>query len=64
MKVNGREMTVESGQSLLIFLEANQFDTAALAVARNGDIVPKANYNQVILSDDDTLELVRFVGGG
>jgi thiamine biosynthesis protein ThiS len=57
-------MKLESGQSLLKFLEANQFDTAALAVARNGDIVPRATYDRVMLSDGDTLELVRFVGGG
>lgn len=64
MKVNGKEINLNKSQSLLNFLEANQFDILTLAVACNGVIVPKPTYNQVILNDDDTLEVVRFVGGG
>ena len=64
MRVNGKEMTLANNQNLLQFLEANGFDVATLAVARNGEIIPKPTYNGVILSDEDTLEVVRFVGGG
>ncbi|WP_373481703.1 sulfur carrier protein ThiS [Acetobacterium sp.] len=64
MKVNGKEMTLGNNQNLLQFLEVNQFDVATLAVARNGEIVPKASYETVTLGEEDTLEVVRFVGGG
>ena len=64
MRVNGKEMTLGNRQSLLQFLEVNQFDVATLAVARNGEIVPKAIYDAVMLGEEDTLEVVRFVGGG
>lgn len=64
MRVNGKEMTLGNNQSLLQFLEVNQFDVATLAVARNGEIVPKATYDVVMLSEEDSLEVVRFVGGG
>lgn len=64
MRVNGKEMTLGNSQSLLQFLEVNQFDVATLAVARNGEIVPKATYDVVMLDEEDTLEVVRFVGGG
>ncbi|MEO1816179.1 MAG: sulfur carrier protein ThiS [Acetobacterium sp.] len=64
MKVNGKEMTLGNNQSLLQFLEVNQFDVATLAVARNGEIVPKATYDVVMLGEEDILEVVRFVGGG
>ncbi|PKK87786.1 MAG: thiamine biosynthesis protein ThiS [Candidatus Wallbacteria bacterium HGW-Wallbacteria-1] len=64
MRVNGKEMTLGNSQSLLQFLEINQFDVATLAVARNGEIVPKATYNVVMLGEEDILEVVRFVGGG
>jgi len=57
-------MTLGNSQSLLQFLEVNQFDVASLAVARNGEIVPKATYDVVMLGEEDTLEVVRFVGGG
>ncbi len=64
MRVNGKEMTLVNNQSLLQFLENNGFDTATLAVARNGEIVPKPSYDAVLLCETDTLEVVRFVGGG
>ena len=64
MRVNGKEMTLGNCQNLLQFLEVNQFDVATLAVARNGEIVPKAIYDAVMLGEEDTLEVVRFVGGG
>jgi thiamine biosynthesis protein ThiS len=64
MKVNGKEITLGNSQSLLQFLEVNQFDVATLAVARNGEIVPKVTYDVVMLGEEDTLEVVRFVGGG
>jgi thiamine biosynthesis protein ThiS len=64
MRVNGKEMSLDSNQNLLQFLVDNQFDVATLAVARNGEIVPKPTYDAVILCNEDTLEVVRFVGGG
>ncbi|WP_296561725.1 sulfur carrier protein ThiS [uncultured Acetobacterium sp.] len=64
MRVNGKEVSLDNNQSLMQFLVANQFDVATLAVARNGEIVPKATYDTVILCEADSLEVVRFVGGG
>ena len=64
MRVNGKEMTLGNNQSLLQFLVNNQFDVATLAVARNGEIIPKTTYDTVVLCEEDTLEVVRFVGGG
>ena len=40
------------------------WDSARLAVERNGDIVPRAQYGETVLEDGDVLEIVRFVGGG
>ncbi len=34
-----------------------------MAVERNGDIVPKAQYSATTLADGDVVEIVRFVGG-
>ena len=31
---------------------------------RNGEIVPKSEYEKVIVTDSDLLEIVTFVGGG
>jgi len=64
MKVNGKEVQLEQEQTLLEFLTARQFDCKVIAVERNGVIVPKAEYDSTRLSDEDALEVVRFVGGG
>ena len=35
-----------------------------IAVERNLEIVPKSRYDDVILKDGDTLEIITFIGGG
>ena len=35
-----------------------------IAVERNEEIIPKSTYEEVILNDGDTVEVVSFVGGG
>lgn len=64
MKVNGKMILIEQEQTLLEFLQAEQVDCKCIAVERNGVIVPKAEYRDTSLSNEDTLEIVRFVGGG
>lgn len=64
MKVNGNEILLQKPMNLEEFLESLNYDVARIAVERNGDIVPKANYKKVILTEADTLEIVSFVGGG
>lgn len=64
MKLNGKTVALKQEQTLFEFLSAEKFDCKIIAVERNGAIVPKAEYESVRLSDEDTLEIVRFVGGG
>ncbi|CQR70955.1 Sulfur carrier protein ThiS [Sporomusa ovata DSM 2662] len=64
MRLNGKTVTLEKEQTLFAFLATEQFDCKSIAVERNGVIVPKAEYENIRLSDQDTLEIVRFVGGG
>ena len=64
MKVNGQEVTLKDEITLFDYLEQNNYSTTKIAVGRNGDIVPKNMYNQVILTEADRLEIVSFVGGG
>ncbi|MCI5622749.1 MULTISPECIES: sulfur carrier protein ThiS [Anaerostipes] len=64
MKVNGEMKPLETEMSLEDFLVREGYQIARIAVERNGEIVPKGEYTNVILSDADTLEVVSFVGGG
>ena len=63
VKINGTEFEL-AGQTVAQYLAQAGWDSARLAVERNGDIVPKALYNATTLADGDVVEIVRFVGGG
>lgn len=64
MKINGTIISLDKSQSLYDFLSFQNYDLNRIAVERNGEIVPRAAYKEVMLYDEDTLEVVRFVGGG
>lgn len=63
VKVNGEELDI-AGKTLADYLATTDYDTKRIAVERNGDIVPKAQYDETILMGGDCIEVVSFVGGG
>lgn len=63
VKINGTDAAA-GGKTLLAYLETTDYDPKRIAVERNGEIVPKAQYGQTVLQDGDVLEVVSFVGGG
>ena len=52
------------GQSISAYLADSGYDLRRVAVERNGEIVPKAQYSETVLQEGDTVEVVSFVGGG
>lgn len=64
MRVNGEKTCLEKPLTLAAYLATKQFDCRMVAVERNGENVPKADYEKVALQEEDILEIVRFVGGG
>ena len=64
LTINGQNAQDFVGKSLAEYLAMQGFEVIRLAVERNGEIVPKAQYAQTILQDGDAIEIVRFVGGG
>lgn len=63
VKINGEDKDV-AGKSILEYLKTTDYDPTRIAIEKNGDIVPKAQYGEVILNDGDSVEVVSFVGGG
>jgi thiamine biosynthesis protein ThiS len=64
MYVNGQQRAAGNGMTLTEFLQNEGYDIQRVAVEKNGRIVPKVSFGTEILSDDDRLEIVSFVGGG
>lgn len=63
IKVNENYVDM-AGRTLAEYLSLSGYDVKRIAVELNGDIVPKAQYEQTVLRDGDVLEVVSFVGGG
>lgn len=64
MKINGKEIPYEKEVTLDVLMEQQGFDIKKIAVMKNGEIVPKAEFAQILIGAEDSLEVVSFVGGG
>lgn len=64
MKVNGKEEAAGAGLTLKAFLEKNGYESSRVAVEWNGEIIPRAEFSEKVLKEEDVLEIVSFVGGG
>ena len=63
IKINGKIVDAE-GVKLVDYLASEKFNIARIAIEYNMEILPKSNYDEVIIADGDSIEIVCFVGGG
>ena len=64
VSVNGDALKLPEGSSVAALLDRLKIATPRVAVERNREIVPKAEYGTTKLLPGDALEVVEFVGGG
>ena len=62
--VNGEAIALAPGASVADLLERLRVLSPRVAVERNREIVPRADYRATALSEGDVLEVVELVGGG
>ncbi|MDD6647172.1 MAG: sulfur carrier protein ThiS [Lentihominibacter sp.] len=63
VKINGKEYDA-AGITVSAYLDGTDYDRRRIAIERNGQILPKARYDETVLEDGDIIEVVSFVGGG
>lgn len=63
VRINGEDVSAD-GKTLKDYLLENGYTLTTIAVERNGEILPKAQYETAVLNPDDVIEIVSFVGGG
>ncbi|MCR5725652.1 MAG: sulfur carrier protein ThiS [Treponema sp.] len=61
--VNGRDLDI-AGKTLSEYLATANYDNRRIVVEINLEIVPKTQYDSTVLKDQDTVEVVSFIGGG
>jgi thiamine biosynthesis protein ThiS len=62
--VNGKQREIEAEVDLAGLLQALEIDPRTVAVARNGEVVPRDQHANVTVREGDSVEIVRMVGGG
>ena len=61
--INGKDIDV-AVQSLMEFLNANDYEMGTFVGECNEVIIHKEDYKTYILRDGDVIEVVQFMGGG
>jgi sulfur carrier protein len=64
IELNGKPHEIAETQEVLDLLETLEVDPKQVAVAINGEVVPRSTWPGVSIKDGDVVEVVRAVGGG
>ncbi len=62
--INGKPRELEGDTPLPQLLKALKVNPRLVAVAINGEVVPKNQYKRTVVREGDEVEIVRMVGGG
>jgi sulfur carrier protein len=62
--LNGVRETLDRPVSLADLLQARGYPLQAIVLELNGALVPSTAWERLKLSENDVLEILRFVGGG
>jgi sulfur carrier protein len=62
--INGQKKSIIGAPDIRSVLVAEGYEGKLVAVARNGEFVPRVSYANTNLSDGDTLEIVAPMQGG
>ena len=64
IQLNGDPYEISKGTNLNELLNKLKIQKNKVAIEVNGEIVEKNKYQNLILSKDDKVEIVKFIGGG
>ncbi|MCI5827471.1 MAG: sulfur carrier protein ThiS [Lachnospiraceae bacterium] len=63
VKINGEHVEA-AGQTLSQYLASTACNPQRIVIEYNGEILPRENYDTTVLTDDDQVEIISFMGGG
>ena len=64
LTVNGDATDVPEGLTVLGLIQHLGLSEGPVAVERNREVVPRAEHENTLLTSNDVIEIVHFVGGG
>jgi len=64
LKINGKETEIQDSLTVSGLLESLRIEPGRIAVEVNMQIIKKCIFQDYVLKDGDSVEVVNFVGGG
>lgn len=64
VRINGKQEAIEKKINLLELAASKNLSPERIVIERNQRIVPKNEWESVVLEENDEIELVSFLGGG
>jgi thiamine biosynthesis protein ThiS len=64
IRINGERREIPDGLSVAALLDHIGMASDRVAIERNFDILPRAEWQQTAIQENDSFEIVHFVGGG
>ena len=61
--INGEQKDI-AGKNLRAYLTEEGFELERVVVELNLEIIPRENLENITIKDEDSIEVLRFVGGG
>ena len=63
VRIYGEEKAL-AGKNLLEYLKKAGFEPEKVVVERNLEIIPRDQLGNIVIQEEDSIEVLRFVGGG
>ena len=64
IKVNGKYMLIKQKTSVQDLIKALKIPIRKIAIEMNREILDKKKLNKKMLKNNDSIEIVHFIGGG
>ena len=62
--INGNQTELDDDSSLQQLLQQLKIGEGRIAIELNGEIIPRSQFQQQLLSKGDRVEIVQAIGGG
>ena len=64
IKLNGKNKSIDNGISLNVLINKLKIPINKVAIELNREIIDKKKIKKLKLKNNDTIEIVQFIGGG
>tara|TARA_B100000315_G_C14577203_1_gene588505 strand:- start:209 stop:418 length:210 start_codon:yes stop_codon:yes gene_type:complete len=64
IKINGKSQVLEKAMTLFDLIKAKGLNQNRIAIEYNQNIIDKDSLSGILIKENDSIEIVNFIGGG